>query len=236
MLVVVVLVCSVVSSGAQVVGGLATSPNWSGYVVQSMNKFTQVVGSWVQPAVACNGELAGSKSAVWVGIDGYQNTTVEQIGTEANCVGDAPAYFAWWQMYPTPFTKLDTSSNPVRPGDRLTAWVSRSGDSYTLSLASSEGWSYRTVQIGNDSDSSAEWVVSSPPLCSTCGTAALSDFGKVEFTQARAAAGSGLLPISAYPQNGPVRLEMVGASEVTRAWPSILGPDGEGFGVAWRHS
>ena len=83
--------------------------------------------------------MSHALSAYWIGLDGYRNKTVEQIGTESDCEGDSPYYFAWWQMYPTPFVKLDSSNHPVKPGDTLSATVSRWGESYRLSLSSSEG-------------------------------------------------------------------------------------------------
>lgn len=41
-----------------------------------------------------------SYSAFWVGLDGYSSKTVEQIGTEADCKGATPSYYAWYEFYP----------------------------------------------------------------------------------------------------------------------------------------
>jgi hypothetical protein len=48
------------------------SSNWSGYAVEepSGTKFTEVIGSWVQPAVSCPSRTA-QYSSFWAGIDDY---------------------------------------------------------------------------------------------------------------------------------------------------------------------
>jgi hypothetical protein len=217
--------------------GAVTSNNWSGYAVQTSKEFTEVVGSWVQPAVDCTQTTGRPRSAFWVGLDGYANQTVEQIGTQSSCADGSASYFAWWQMYPSPFVTLSTSAYPVDPGDTLTATVTRSGTSYTLSLGSSAGWTYSTVQTGDGANSSAEWIASSPPLCPSCGYSRLSDFGEVTFSGARAAAGGKLRPISSYRYDaGPEEITMLGTGGITRAQPSSLTSNGKGFSVTWDHS
>ena len=55
-------------------------------------------GSWIVPTVT--GSSRGTTySAVWVGIDGYSDSTVEQIGTEEDVVNGGPSMHAWWEMY-----------------------------------------------------------------------------------------------------------------------------------------
>ena len=39
-------------------------------------------------------------SSFWVGIDGYSSSSVEQLGTDSDCAGNTPDYYAWWEMYP----------------------------------------------------------------------------------------------------------------------------------------
>jgi hypothetical protein len=217
--------------------GAATSDNWSGYAVQASKEFTEAVGSWVQSTVTCTQATGTTRSAFWVGLDGYADQTVEQIGTQSSCADGSPSYFSWWQMYPSPFVELSTSAYPVDPGDTLTATVTRSGTSYTLSLESSEGWTYSTVQTGDGANSSAEWIASSPPLCPSCGFAPLSDFGEVTFSGARAAVGGKLRPVSSYRYDaGPEEITMLGTGGITRAQPSSLTSNGKGFSVTWDHS
>ena len=77
--------------------GHSNSLNWSGYA--SINStFSDVAGSWVQPAATCNGK--STYSSFWVGLDGYSSSTVEQLGTEADCSHGKPVYYGWWEMFP----------------------------------------------------------------------------------------------------------------------------------------
>src|SRR5262245_44334048 len=78
-----------------------SSTNWAGYVAQAplldtrTNSVSDVKGSWKVPSVTC-GPIEKS-SATWVGIDGYGNSTAQQIGTAQNCVDGVAEYYAWFQ-------------------------------------------------------------------------------------------------------------------------------------------
>ena len=85
--------------------GISTDSNWSGYAaVTDLNdpqsgSVTAVSGSWIVPTVTATSSRGTTESAVWVGIDGYSSSTVEQIGTEQDVVNGTPQYSAWWEMY-----------------------------------------------------------------------------------------------------------------------------------------
>src|SRR4029453_13864191 len=86
------------ASGGPVTGLVHTkrtsyTTNWSGYVAfdPTDTAFTDVKGSWVQPTASCS--HGRSISAFWIGLDGWNSSTVEQIGTEADCVGPFTVYF-----------------------------------------------------------------------------------------------------------------------------------------------
>src|SRR4051812_35832181 len=73
----------------------AYSTNWSGYAAvtnlssPAPNSVTAVSGSWVVPTVT--GSRQGSSySSAWVGIDGFSDSTVEQIGTEQDVINGVP--------------------------------------------------------------------------------------------------------------------------------------------------
>lgn len=208
-----------------------TSSNWSGYAVQSASAFTGVVGSWTQPAVTCTSKT--TYSAFWVGIDGYADSTVEQLGTEADCVGGVPAYSAWYEMYPKAPV---TFGGLVEPGDVLTATVTRSGTSYDLSITdSTAGWAQGVVKKSAAAeDASAEWIAEAPCCTASGGILPLSDFGSVAFTGAEAATGGGDLPISSFPAgSGPHEISMTKNSKVI-AKPSALGSHGQAFTVTYK--
>ncbi len=71
---------------------------WTGYAVTGSD-FTQVHGSWIVAAVNCS-ETPNSDSSEWVGIDGWNSNTVEQIGTDADCNYSTPSYYVWYEFYP----------------------------------------------------------------------------------------------------------------------------------------
>ena len=62
-------------------GTTTTSSNWSGYDDSTDGPFTSVTATWVQPPVRPAGATF-TDAAFWVGLDGDNSDTVEQIGTE----------------------------------------------------------------------------------------------------------------------------------------------------------
>ncbi len=81
--------------------GTSTSTNWSGYAVLG-SSFQWAKGSWVVPTANCSGVAERSIRGVlggpgWIQ---YHSTTVEQTGTDSDCVGTTPNYYAWYEFYP----------------------------------------------------------------------------------------------------------------------------------------
>jgi hypothetical protein len=63
--------------------------------------------TFTQPAVKCSS--GDQYSSFWVGLDGYSSDSVEQTGTEADCVGKTAEYSAWYELYPAyPVTYSNT--------------------------------------------------------------------------------------------------------------------------------
>jgi hypothetical protein len=215
-----------------------SSTNWSGYAVGSASQFTKTTGTWIQPAASCT-TRSRTYASFWVGIDGYSSNSVEQLGTDSDCVGKGrPSYYAWWEMYPAGSVQISSRSYPVQPGDTLTATVSHSGTLYTLSLKSSRGWTFSTTQSGSNANASAEWVAESPEICSfVCTLADLTNFGTVNFSGSQAATGDSASPISSFAANGGTHeIIMSTNSGATRAQPGALTSSGDGFSDTWRHS
>ena len=218
-----------------------TSTNWSGYAVGATAKFNDVKGSWVEPTATCS-TAGASYAAFWDGIDGYTSSTVEQLGTDSDCLGAGrPNYYAWYEMYPAGSVTLPTAQYPVKPGDTLTAEVSVTGLTYTLTMKSSEGWSFSTAKFRLfPARSSAEMIAESPSICSlTCTVASLANFGTVQFSGVEAAAGGADSPFDTFTAgSGPH--EIVGATSlgVVRAQPTglISSAAGDAFSITWKHS
>jgi hypothetical protein len=134
--------------------------NWSGAVVTGSG-FTSVTATWIEPSVTCysTNDLLG----IWVGLDGYGSSTVEQTGVAADCSSGAPVYQGWYEMYPAGPVYYSLTSFPVRPHDQITASVTRSGTTYTLKLRdSTRGWTKTAIASSPASNSSAEVVIESP--------------------------------------------------------------------------
>jgi hypothetical protein len=179
-------------SSAAGLGALDTvnTTNWSGYAAQTnltlpaSNAVTAVSGSWTVPAVSGS----GAYSSVWVGIDGYTSSTVEQIGTEQDVSNHGKAsYYAWWEMYPNYSYRI--TGFPISPGDSISASVTYAGGPFTLQLAdNTTRQSFTTSQSlpsGYTAQlSSADWIVEAPS--SIFGVLPLANFGQANLSVASA--------------------------------------------------
>src|SRR5262249_45542932 len=133
---------------------LSTSTNWSGYAVTAgRGAVTDVAGQWVVPAVSGSGT---AYSSAWVGIDGFNSPTVEQIGTDSDLVNGTPQYYAWYEMYPSGSINLPLT---IHAGDTMSADVSYAASKFTLSITDvTTGKSFTTTQTAPSAQrSSAEW-------------------------------------------------------------------------------
>ena len=152
--------------------------NWSGYAAQGSG-FSSVTSSWVEPSVTC--DSTNDLFAPWVGIDGYGTSSVEQTGVATDCSSGSPVYQGWYEMYPAAPVYY---SNPAAAGDHISATVTRSGTSYTLTLAdTTQGWTRTTNQSLSASNASVEVIIESP-------TASYPDFGSVDFTGSQVDGGT----------------------------------------------
>jgi Peptidase A4 family len=229
-----------------------SSSNWSGYA-DTDDTFSSVSSSWTEPTVNCSSSdtsldglvgfsslLGGpsAASAFWVGLDGYNSSSVEQLGTDSDCDSGTPSYYAWYEMYPNPSVTLP-SQYPVLPGDQLSASVAANsaGTSFTLDISdATAGWSFSTTQTGSGfARSSAEVIAEAPSSCTVlfCSEVPLADFGQINFS------GSGVSDSAG--TNGT--LSTFDADEITMtdngttlATPSDLSSDGSSFSVKWDNS
>ncbi|MFC5724489.1 G1 family glutamic endopeptidase [Streptomyces gamaensis] len=145
-------------------GDIFQGSNWGGYAAEG--HYTSISGSWVQPHVTC--APVGSLFGIWLGLDGYGSSTVEQTGVQIDCSSGTPELSGWYEMYPAnPVYWRD----PIAEGDSMTASVVFQGNSfpfsggrYTITLKdNTRGWT-ETVSppVGNAHNASAEAVIESP--------------------------------------------------------------------------
>jgi hypothetical protein len=208
--------------------GHSNSLNWSGYA--SFNStFTDAKGSWKQPAAKCNGK--STYSSFWVGLDGYNSNTVEQLGTEADCSKGKPVYYAWWELFPGASHLINFFT--VTAGVTYTAEVKSDGNDVTLTLSGGGNTPENlTLGEGTASLSSAEWIAEAPSMCAqSCRELPLTNFGTVDFSSA--SANGSAINNSAWSFDP---LTMVTGNGTVKAAPSTLDPTGSSFSVTWNHS
>jgi len=222
-----------------------TSSNWSGYAVYSDAQsspgkgkksastatFSYVTGSWVVPEVVSS-DSANTYSSTWVGLDGYSDVTVEQIGTEQDWSNGSAQYYAWFEMYPK--WAYEIVGFPVNPGDTISADVEyKSKGAFTLTIINvTEDVSFSITQRSPSAQRlSAEWIEEAPW---SGGALPLADFGTVDFFDCSATMNGSTGTISDDQwQKDAITMETSDGTD--KAVPSVLSSDGTSFSVTWYH-
>jgi hypothetical protein len=161
---------------------VVTSSNWAGYAATGTT-FTSVSANWTQPTGHCTG--GNQYAAFWVGLDGYSSSTVEQTGSEVDCAGRTPQYYAWYEIYPGASM---TFTDPVRAGDQFSGSVTYASGTFTLVLKdTTKGWTEtKTATSPGAARSSAEAIAEAPCCTYRGGTLPLTNFGTASFSSAMA--------------------------------------------------
>jgi hypothetical protein len=146
-----------VSAGATRSAGWS-STNWSGYA--RTGTYTRATAAWVVPSVASSRKA--TYSSQWVGIDGFNNSSLIQTGTEADYYNGSAHYGAWWEILPAAETVIPSIT--VHPGDHMTASITKgSGNSWTITITDGNQ-SFTTVQTYSGPGSSVEWIEEAPSV------------------------------------------------------------------------
>jgi hypothetical protein len=201
----------------------AQSLNWSGYAAHAKS-YKKISASWVEPTAHCT--ASRTFSSFWVGLDGFNSNTVEQTGSEVDCVNGHGKYFGWFEMFPALPVNF---SNPVHPGDHFTGSVTFTGSGhYTLVLKdTTQGWSHTVHKTRTGARHSSAEVIAEAPS-SASGVLPLTNFGTAHFSNAKvngAAMGSA----------NPTKIIMVNGSGRAKDSVSALA-GGTAFSVKWLHS
>ena len=208
-----------------------TTGNWSGYAISGANgSVTDVKGSWFVPAVNCSQTPSGGDSSFWLGIDGFSSNTVEQVGTDSDCVNGRPVYYAWYEFYP--HFSYTINSLPIQPGDSISAEVkAASGGKFTVTLSVNHGTPFSiSTKMQNAKLSSAEWVAEAPY---SGGILPLADFGSVTFASCEATVSGVSGPIGPFSKGNVSEITMVGSNGQVKARPSALSATNDSFSDAW---
>lgn len=220
----------------------ASSTNWCGYVQSSSltapaaGAINAIGGTWTLPTVVATPGQAATYVACWVGIDGFSDGTVEQLGTEQDVINGVVESYAWFEMYPG--GSYEIVGFPVDAGDSITATVTyQSGSQYVMTIVNNTHNVYYTVpatysRIANGQRSSAEWIVEAPYMN---GILPLAHFSTIAFSNCTSNFKGVVGPINACgSQSEPIT--MVDSSNHIKAQPSSLNSAGNGFTVAWSSS
>ena len=217
----------------------ATSTNWCGYVAANnlsnpaKNSVSAVYGSWIVPAVK-----AASNStycAIWVGIDGYSSSSVEQIGTAHDWVNGAAQSYAWFEMYPGGSYAIN--GFPLNPGDVISASVVYTGNNvFVMTLSNDTKKVSTTIPTSYTTSASAqrscaEWVVEAPWSGSILP---LSNYGTAYLWGSIATINGVTAPIGNNSW-ATASLEMVTNNGTPKSIPSVLLQDEGSFFTTWAH-
>jgi peptidase A4-like protein len=232
------LLAASTNANARATGGLAhgpmlalhhvvhpTSTNWAGWDNVG-STYTKVAASWVQPTVTCKSRET-SYASFWIGLDGDGSNSVEQTGSEGDCVSGRPTYYSWYEFYPAYPVNY---SNTVKPGDHFSSTVSYSASTGKYSLAltdSTQGWTHTKTGTAPDGQNASAEVIAEAPSSDT-GVLPLANFGSMTFSSATV--NGAALGTVATPQ----KLTMASGS-YTKAAVSALTTNNK-FTVTWKHA
>jgi hypothetical protein len=236
-------------SNTSVEGNLSSiqAYNWAGYIATAKSgttNVTSVSGTFTVPALTPSDSVSGTV-AIWVGIDGYDSTTLQQIGVvcEWNATTQTQVNYAYFSMYPVKPVLI--VAIPVDTGDSISAAVFYEGKSeYRLTLKNNTKGiavkiptAYTTVL--HTEHSSAQWVVEqmhNDTSFSNLSLARLADFGVVSFTKCMATIGPKSTKVQSIDEFDSVPVTLVSTVGATVAHPTALAPDGQSFTVVFASS
>ncbi len=143
--------------------------NWSGYA--ETGTFAGVSSTWSVPSVASSS--SSTFSSAWIGVDGFNNSSLIQTGTEEDYYNGAAHYNAWWEILPAAETALP-AQYVVMPGDGMKASIyetstvaarNRRAHEWVITISdTTRAWTYSTTQSYSGPGSSAEWIMEAPEV------------------------------------------------------------------------
>ena len=183
---------------------------WSGYAVTASAPYTSASATFQVPSVSYDGLVnAIEYVSQWVGIGGYGDATLIQLGA-MEWVGPSggASYVVWYDLYPAGPVEVPET---VKPGDIITASLQctaacspSSVQTWQLSLADQiAGWTWTQSFQYQSSMASAEWITEAPGW----PTLPLADYGQATFDPVEA---NGLNPNLSLSANGVIMQDPYG--------------------------
>jgi hypothetical protein len=210
---------------------------WSGYVARA-HRFTGVSGEWTVPKVKCNSTI-GAWASQWIGIGGYNDPRLIQVGTDTDCLGGQATYYAWYEYHSVPgdavgFKEILPSPTlyVLHAGDVMSAWISLRKNRVVVLSDLTAHWTFRMPirpVINFGAAGSAEWVTEDEPGINGVSQGRLPNFANVHFVDATATVPGHSAPLSSFRRIG-INLVYRGHRLVVT---SSLDSSGSSFSQRW---
>jgi hypothetical protein len=148
------------------------SLNWAGFAQSTPTKtYKSVVDTWKVPTV--NTSVSGTQdSSDWVGIGGFNDSSLVQAGTEADNLNGIAFYRAWTEVLPA---SEDPLTLVVHPGDKIKTSVVLSGKTWVMTVkdVTTHMSASRTVskKAASSSEASVEAIHERPCIADGCTSA-----------------------------------------------------------------
>ena len=215
------------------------STNWSGYAATSDDApVTCVEATWIQPSISC-GKTSHSAISIWVGIGGFDQDNLEQVGSEVDCDLGKISHFLWHESLPHERfeQRLDLT---IKAGDHVRARVrALSASRYELAIADlTRHTSFTTTDTNSGLErNSAEWILEAPTggCPSACKILPMPNFHTFKFSGTWTTVGGIRQPLDGTGFTH-VRVKMVTKNGTTRALVTSTAGDGSAFVVTWKRS
>ena len=207
--------------------------SWSGYAVTAGAPYTSASATWQIPNARYDGgstPYGYEYVSNWVGIGGYSDATLIQVGTESVVsTSGATSFYTWYELYPAGSVPIGVT---VKPGDIITASLQciascspSQTQTWQLSLADKTAGSSWTQRFQyHSSMASADWITE-PPYYNPPGFLPLADFGAVTYDPVQANGTNPNLSLSA---NGIIAADPFG--ETSNPSTPVNGDD---FSTCW---
>ncbi|GMA52195.1 hypothetical protein GCM10025857_35520 [Alicyclobacillus contaminans] len=197
-----------------------SSSNWSGYAITGSG-FNSITGDWTVPTVQPSTKATYSSS--WIGIDGFNNSSLIQTGTEQDYYNGSAHYQAWWEILPAAETVIPSLT--IHPGDHMHASIQNlGGGTWSITLQDvTTSQSFTTKQAYSGPQTSAEWIQEAPTVNGRVAT--LANYGEATFDPDTVNGGNPHLTST----EGGVMIQ----NGVQVSTPSSPDSDTDGFDVAY---
>jgi hypothetical protein len=168
--------------------GTITTQSWAGYAVTAGAPYTSASATWQVPSVTYDGGSTpyGYEYVLnWVGIGGYGDSTLIQLGSESYVsTSGAASHQVWYELYPAVTQAIPYT---VKAGDIITASLQCTTacspaqvQTWQLTMTDeTAGWTWTQNFQYQSSMASAEWITE-PPYYNT-GFLPLADYVKVTY-------------------------------------------------------